>query len=127
MGDFSSTGATNSISGKSGFVKNGRCGENEIQLKSYEKLKVYKKSGDSIVYFPAMVFRFHTESRDMAGIAAQDYSDKKSNSIYDSGSFFTGRIKLIHYENGDGKTFVYDKERHVVQVHCILISLKKDK
>ena len=114
-------------SGKSGFVKNGRCGENEIQLKSDEKRKVYKKSEDEIIYFPAVVFRFHTESRDMAGIAAHDYSDNKFAAIYDSGNSFTGNIKLIHYENGDGKTFVYDKERHVVQVHCVLVSLKKDK
>lgn len=61
----------------------------------------------------------------MAGISNKDYSDTQYAGVYDSGNVFNAKIKLIRYENGDGKTFVYDRERNIVQVHCRIINLKQ--
>ena len=54
-----------------------------------------------------------------------DYTDEGRSEIYRAGRSFTGRIRLIKYAHGDGKTFTYDRERHVIQVHCRVLELRK--
>jgi len=71
--------------GISSFVKTCRCEINEFQLKTDMKRKLFKNDGEDSVYYPAVVFRFHTISRYMAGIDVNDYSDKKYATIYDNG------------------------------------------
>lgn len=109
--------------GGPGLVKTAVCGENELQLSDDMKRKLYKMKDDQPVYYPALVFRFHTKGRSMAGIRAKDYSSAEYDRIYDRGNAFTGRLKLVRYAHSDGRTFVYDRERHVVPVHCRVMEL----
>lgn len=110
--------------GAAGLVKTSACGENEVQLSEDMKRKLYTMKDDEPVYYPAVVFRFHTKERNMSGIDEKNYSHNKYDSVYDRGSSFTGKIKLVLYAHGDGRTFVYDRERHLVQVHCKVLNMK---
>ncbi len=109
--------------GEKAFVKTGRCGPGELQLKEDSKRRFYGRKGDEAVYYPAVVFRFHSGEEGMAGIDSKDYTAERVAEVYKSGKEFTGRIKLIPYAHGDGKTFIYDRERHVIQAHCKVLEL----
>jgi hypothetical protein len=111
--------------GEKGFAKTERCSSGELQIAGDSKRKYYGKKGDEIVYYPAVIFRYHTASESMSGIDNKDYTKEDAAKIYRSGKQFTGRIKLIPYAHGDAKTFIYDRERHVIQVHCIVLELMK--
>jgi hypothetical protein len=77
---------------------------------------------------PLLTFRFHTSANHLVGISPADFTEEGIASEYLSaipGTVFGGTLKTIVFRYGDGTTYNYSVSRGVIQVHCCLITLKK--
>ena len=77
---------------------------------------------------PLLTFRFHTAANHLVGIAPADYTAENIAAEFLSappGTVFEGTLETILFRYGDGTTFNYSAKRGVVQVHCRLLTLKK--
>ena len=77
---------------------------------------------------PLLTLRFHTSRNHLVGISPSDYTEDSVASEYGSaapGTAFEGIIETILFRYGDGTTFNYSASRGVVQVHCRVLTLKK--
>ncbi len=77
---------------------------------------------------PLLALRFHTSANHLVGISPADFTEESIASDYLSaapGTVFEGIIKTIVFLYGDGSTYNYSASRGVIQVHCRLITLKR--
>jgi hypothetical protein len=77
---------------------------------------------------PLLTLRFHTPANHLVGISAADFTEESIASDYLSatpGTVFEGIIKTIIFLYGDGTTFSYSASRGVIQIHCRLLTLKR--
>lgn len=117
------------ISGKRGcrFIKTDLCSGNEFILSCYTNKEKYEAEGkNKITELPMLIFRYHTEEDHLVGIYKNDFTARKIagriNNIR-NGKEFSGRIRIIFYEYGDGNTFNYFGKRNAVLVHCSVETL----
>lgn len=79
-------------------------------------------------FLPLLTLRFHTSDNHLVGISPADFTEEGIASEYRSaaaGTVFEGIIKTIAFRYGDGTTYSYFASRRVIQVHCRLLSLKR--
>jgi hypothetical protein len=77
---------------------------------------------------PLLTLRFHTSANHLVGISPADFTEEGIASEYLSsapGTVFEGIIKTIAFRYGDGTTYNYSASREVIQVHCRLLTLKR--
>jgi hypothetical protein len=77
---------------------------------------------------PLISFRFHTPANHLVGISTADFTDEAIVSAYRSaspGTVFEGALRTIAFRYGVGTSFSYNTSRKVIQVHCRLLSLKR--
>ncbi len=81
-------------------------------------------NGEGVSYeFPLVVFFFHTKRHYHSGMDKKVFTRDAVDLVYlektqTPGRAFTGRIRLIDYPYGNGKSFIYFRKRNVLQVHC---------
>ena len=77
---------------------------------------------------PLLTFRFHTPASHLVGISPADFTEEGIASEYRSavpGTVFEGIIHTVAFLYGDGTTYNYFAGRGVIQVHCRLLTLKR--
>jgi len=77
---------------------------------------------------PLLTLRFHTSASHLVGISPADFTEEGIASEYLSagpGTVFEGVITTIAFRYGDGTTYNYFAGRGVIQVHCRLLTLKR--
>jgi hypothetical protein len=77
---------------------------------------------------PLVTLRFHTSANHLVGISLAEFTEEEIASEYrlaNPGTVFEGTIRTIPFRYGDGKTFSYFAGRGVIQIHCRLLTLKK--
>jgi hypothetical protein len=77
---------------------------------------------------PLLTLRFHTSANHLVGISPSDFTEEGIAREYLSaapGTVFEGIIKTIAFRYGDGTTYNYSASRRVIQVHCRLLTLKR--
>jgi len=77
---------------------------------------------------PVLTFRFHTGANHLVGISPADFTEESIASEFLSappGTVFEGIIETILFRYGDGTTYNYSASRGVIQVHCRLLTLKR--
>ena len=77
---------------------------------------------------PLLTFRFHTSTNHLVGIFPADFTEESIAGEYLSAApetVFEGILKTIGFRYGDGTTYNYSATREVIQVHCRLLTLRK--
>jgi hypothetical protein len=77
---------------------------------------------------PLLTLRFHTSANHLVGISPADFTEEGIASEYHSaipGTVFEGIINTVTFLYGDGTTYSYFASRGVIQVHCRLLTLKR--
>lgn len=110
------------------FIKLKTVEENTFGLDCCKDREFYKEdeSGEK-VYFPSVVFKFHTKKIHLAGVKEADYTDNTIESKFlklQGGSRFRAKIVLIKYEYGDGDTYNYFEKDNILQFHCKILEIK---
>lgn len=103
------------------FIRTDECGENEFVLSCYKKREPYTVPGGAgEVFFPLLVFRFHTVENHLEGISRNDFTPERISAVINESieKIFRGEGRVIMYEKGDGPSFnIYeDKNRVVVNI-----------
>ncbi len=111
-----------------GFNRIKECGPNEFVLSCYNKRELYVSPRDKIRrYFPMLIFRFHTENKNLKGIAKDDFTDERFSRLIKGnkrGAVFNGEIQIIGYQYGDGPAYNYFSKKNQIQVHCRILNLR---
>jgi len=105
------------------LLKSDVCEPGELLPSLYTKREKGKNSEGVSFEFPLVVFYFHTVAHHHAGIARKVFTHDTIDLMYSGknktmGRAFTGRIRLIDYPYGNGKSFIYFRKRNILQVHC---------
>ncbi len=75
-----------------------------------------------------LTFRFHTAANHLVGISPSDFTEDNIVSEFLSappGAVFEGILETILFRYGEGSTYNYSARRGGIQVHCRLLTLKK--
>ncbi|PKL41387.1 MAG: hypothetical protein CVV44_01760 [Spirochaetae bacterium HGW-Spirochaetae-1] len=110
------------------LVKTKDCGRNELVPACSRVREEYRGREEQLLQFPLMLFRFHTRAYNLVGIGDKDYSSDTDGQTIEklkTGSSFTGKLRIISYEYGDGASFNYSAQRNVVIIHCQLLDIIK--
>lgn len=106
------------------FIKTAECGKGEFVLSCYSAREPYEGPGGKKSAFPLLVFRFHTESDHLVGVAPGDFTApdiaSKIGAVRPGGSF-DASIGVVAYRYGDGTTFNYSPKENRLTVHCRVI------
>ncbi len=111
------------------ITHSSECMENEMLLSSYTERERYIAEAEKTeLYFPLIVFAFHTVEKHLVGIDKEDYTDtiiaQKINKI-GKNSLLKGKIKIIRFDYGDGSSFVYSQKENVIKINCKVIGLSE--
>jgi hypothetical protein len=77
---------------------------------------------------PLLTVRFHTSANHLVGISPADFTEEGIAGEYLSagpGTVFEGTIKTVAFRYGQGTAYNYFASRGVIQVHCRLLTLKR--
>lgn len=92
-------------------------GENELFL------------GDGAADHPLLVYRFHTASTHLVGIAPEDLTDPSTASVLlaaPEDAAFRGMLRVIPYEYGDGPSFLHSAAKGRVVVMCRILAMDEE-
>ncbi len=116
-----SAGRILTTTGSCRLVRTASSDENELVLSC-------DTSGKESESLPLLTLRFHTSANHLVGISPSDYTKESVASEVQSaapGTAFEGTLKTILFRYGDGTTFNYFASKGVIQVHCCLLTLKR--
>ena len=124
LNDYYKPGLTLEFTGSARLMKEKKGVYGELFQATKDDGTGKKPGGIRIAFF------FHTQRHHHAGVKKEDYSDNRHDATYGARKegrdrFFTGKLTVIGYPYGDGKTFIYLKKRKVVQVQCLISELTK--
>lgn len=106
------------------FIKTAECGKGEFVLSCYSAREPYEGPGGKKSAFPLLVFRFHTESDHLVGVAPGDFTAPDIASKVGAvrpGRPFDASIGVVAYRYGDGAAFNYSPKENRLTVHCRVI------
>lgn len=110
-----------------GFEVLGDEKRNELVLSCMKKRAFYKKDeGGNELFFPLIVFRYHTEGQQMVGIDRAYLTSRENREIIlkkERNSGFRGSILIVPYRYGDGRTFIFEKKENRLVVHCKILEV----
>ncbi len=107
------------------FKKPDTEGNNFLTLSCYPGCLV--KEGEPTSDYPALLFRFHTRRKHMAGVREKDHTKKKPAEMAGyaiSGETFSGKLEIIRYPYGDGKFFNHNANFNRLEVHVKILELQ---
>ncbi len=115
------------------FMRTDTGGENRLALTSYPPPPGERHGKDPsgeqrYLTLPLLTFRFHTAEKHLVGISVNDYTEERLAGEYRSapvGAIFEGTLKIVEYGYGDGPAYVYYPGRNHVEVHCMILDLKR--
>lgn len=113
------------------LLKSSVCKVGELLPSLYIK-REKSTTGEGVSFeFPLVVFYFHTTKHHFAGIDKKVFTSDAVDSVYfekskTAGRAFKGRIRVIDYPYGNGKSFMYFRKRNIIQVHCRVEKLNAD-
>lgn len=99
-------------------------GKNIFAPADHREKRLYKKDpkkGD--IYFPRVLFRFHTAADHLVGIDKNDFTgtaSAKAFSALSSGGRFRGSATVVKFDYGNGKSFTYSPADNIIYIHCRL-------
>ncbi len=99
-------------------------GKNIFAPGDHREKRLYKKDptkGD--IYFPRVLFRFHTSADHLVGIGKNDYTDAspaKDFSALPPAGLFRGNATVVRFDYGNGKSFTYSPSDNIIYIHCRL-------
>lgn len=109
------------------FLKTSECGENEFVSSCSMERVLYKTEYGKKIYYPLVVFMFHSEDKHLIGIEKKNLSSRsvqiEFNKI-DRYVYFSSEIILIPYKYAGERTFLFDATSNKIIVHCKIISKK---
>lgn len=79
---------------------------------------------------PIVIFRYHTVSNHMSGIATSDFTEPRiaaELAAIPDGKAFSGTIITIPFRYAQGDTFVYSPKENTLTVHCKVINIAHTK
>ncbi len=90
----------------------------------HREKRLYKKDpkrGD--IFFPRVLFRFHTSTDHLVGIDKNDFTGAapgKDFSALPPGGLFRGNATVVKFDYGNGKSFTYSPADNIIYIHCRL-------
>ncbi|RPI95978.1 MAG: hypothetical protein EHM32_04350 [Spirochaetales bacterium] len=109
-----------------GFIKTAECGNGEFVLSCCSAREPYEGPGGKKVVFPLLVFRFHSESEHLVGVAPGDFTALDIASKVASvkpGRLFDATIGVVPYRYGDGAAFNFSAKDNRLTVHCRVLKV----
>jgi len=113
------------------FIRNTECEDGELMISNYsERMPASEGSDKSKLYMPLMTFYFHTGRHHLAGVNSEFLTPDSIDAIYgkpgdDAVRHFSGKIVLIPWNYGDGRSFIYFRKKNKIQVQCRILELKE--
>ena len=107
------------------FVKDTACDTNELLITACKQSEIGNLDlEDERLFFPRVVFRFHTKKEHLVGIDEDSFTSNTFASIYSralNNAPINIELEIIEYKYGDGITYNYYLKENKLQIHCKLL------
>ncbi|MCX7679317.1 MAG: hypothetical protein N2316_08855 [Spirochaetes bacterium] len=107
------------------FKKSSHCPQCLVVHRTAQK----GKSDADIEYaLPEIVFRYHTPTNFLAGIAKKDFTDEAIAAQIASlghGQLILLSYQIIAFRYGDGDSFAFSPNENALTIHCKILQIKK--